>query len=171
MEILAFELESWWAPFLLALVMFMHFWFELHIASKWHRSIPGATGTACSSLPRLVLHSYFRWIPVVVKSRLDWNKSVSIPKAVLKGLKRSVDFVRKFSGTIRRKSYVYETLLPENKIKKEKIEIAGDGNDLYGCHYQVGEDFSYKIVRFDDIQKGELSSSFRELLVLHDCIK
>ena len=126
---------------------------------------------ACSSLPRLVLHSYFRWIPVVVKSRLDWNKSVSIPKAVLKGLKRSVDFVRKFSGTIRRKSYVYETLLPENKIKKEKIEIAGDGNDLYGCHYQVGEDFNYKIVRFDDIQKGELSSSFRELLVLHDCIK
>ena len=95
-------------------------------------------------------------IPKAVKSREDWDKPKSIPKAVLAGLHRSIKFVKQFSGKIRKKNYVYEALKPGNKIIDKKIEIAGDGNEIYGCYYCVGEEFMYKIIKFDEIQEGEL---------------
>ena len=54
---------------------------------------------------------------------------------------------------------------------RKYIKLAGDGNELYGAHYDVNSPFKYNIIKFEDYTNKDLSSSLRELLVLHDCVK
>ena len=51
------------------------------------------------------------------------------------------------------------------------VKLAGDGNELYRAHYDVNSPIKYKVVTFGDYADSEISSSLRELIVLHDCIK
>ena len=125
---------------------------------------------ATSMLPRLCLHSYFRWIAKVVQDRRDWDKIRNVPKSLVEGLELALHYVRKFSGKIRSKHYDYEEL-KTSKSSINTVEFAGDGNETYGAHYCVKEPFKYSIITFSDYSDIELSSSFRELLVLDDCIK
>ena len=53
---------------------------------------------------------------------------------------------------------------------RKYIKLAGDGNELYGAHYDVNSPFKYNIIKFEDYTNKDLSSSLRELLVLHDCV-
>ena len=50
------------------------------------------------------------------------------------------------------------------------ILMAGNGNSLFGAWYNVREQNRYEIVKFS-ASKVEQSSSYRELLVLHSCVK
>ena len=100
-------------------------------------------------------------------------KSETIPKALLIGLFQAVKFIRKYSGKIRPKHYDYQNYEIHN-ISRNKFKtsvLAGDGNEYYGCSYVVGAEHNYQIIKFSDIEVGDLSSSYRELLVLHDSIK
>ena len=127
----------------------------------------------CSDLPKLSLHYYFRWIAKMVQCREDWNRKLNISKQLIKGFMQAVSFVKKYSGKIRAKHYNYQTydldVVSKNRFKT--AVLAGDGNELYGCSYSVGEDYNYQIIKFSEVEGGNLSSSYRELLVLHDSIR
>ena len=109
----------------------------------------------------------------MVATRQDWDRPRNVSKALIYGLDRSIKLVRRFSGKLRRKNYVYEPLALSSSDAKcnEVVEFAGDGNEIFGWSYSVGDDFNYRIIKFTDIEEGDLSSSYRELLVLFDCIK
>ena len=42
---------------------------------------------------------------------------------------------------------------------------------MYGAYYNVREEHKYRIIKFENCEGEDLSSSHRELLVLHRCIK
>ena len=127
---------------------------------------------ATSYVPRLCCHSYFIWIARVVQQRSHWYQPKTFPSKFIKQLKRALTFAREFSGKIRRKQHSYEELKRTNQAAHEKVvKLAGDGNELYGAHYDVNRPLKYRIVIFEDYEDSDLSSSLRELIVLHDCVK
>ena len=72
---------------------------------------------------------------------------------------------------MRNKSYHYEYINSADVSYKNKpITFVGDGNEFYGAYYKVDEKYKYEILKFSGSQRT-LSSSYKELLVLHQCIK
>ena len=126
---------------------------------------------ATSYVPRLCCARYFIWVARVVTSRAHWDNKVRLPHKFIKNFKRALAFVKEFSGGVRRKKFSYEELNVEDPNGRRKyVKLAGDGNELYGAHYDVRNPFKYRIVTFEDYTDKELSSSYRELLVLQDCV-
>ena len=76
---------------------------------------------ATTMLPRLFLHSYFRWIATTVCAPDDWNASRRIPKAVIIGLRNAISAVRKYSGKVRLKNYNYEEFEVTGRQKYENM--------------------------------------------------
>ena len=127
---------------------------------------------ATSYIPRLCCHAYFIWVARVVQQRSQWHKPIMFPSKFVRQLRRALAFAREFSGQIRRKQHSYEELKQTNQaIHGKVVKLAGDGNELYGAYYDVNKPFKYRIVTFEDYEDSEVSSSLRELIVLHDCIK
>ena len=117
-------------------------------------------------------HSYFNWVAKVVVTRHHWEHKKRIPEKIIKNLKRALTFAREFSGNIRRKKHSFEELKhADQDTSKNHVKLAGDGNELYGAHYDVNSPFKYNIIKLEDYTYTDLSSSLRELLVLHDCVK
>ena len=72
---------------------------------------------------------------------------------------------------MRNKSYHYEYNNSADVFFKNKpITFVGDGNEFYGAYYKVDEKYKYEILKFSGSERT-LSSSYKELLVLHQCIK
>ena len=123
---------------------------------------------ATSYIPRLRCFKYFTWIPKVIKSDADWHSNKNFPKALIPTFKQAIEDVKRLSGTIRRKKHVYEEIKSRRRAKTQNV-FAGDGNELYGAYYNVTQPYKYSIIKFDTDE--EMSSSKRELLVLHHCVK
>ena len=128
---------------------------------------------ATSMLPRLQLWRYFGWIAKVIQHPSDWRKPVNLSKALIRDIGEALSSVKKFSGKLRLKNYSYESrTIAELKYSpsSNNILMAGDGNSLFGAWYNVREQNKYEIVKFS-ASEVEQSSSYRELLVLHSCVK
>ena len=91
------------------------------------------------------------------------------PKLLIPALKKAIKDVREFSGQIRRKHHAYKRIYPHS-ADQHTVEFAGDGNELFGAYYNVQEENKYRIIKFKNLEGENLSSSHRELLVLHRCI-
>ena len=128
---------------------------------------------AVSMLPRLQLWRYFGWIAKIVQDPPDWRRPVNISKALIQNIKSAFDSVRKYSGKLRLKNYHYEARnIADLRYVPSVSDVlmAGDGNSLYGAWYNVREQHKYEIIKFTATE-SEMSSSYRELLVLHRCVK
>ena len=125
---------------------------------------------ATSYIPRLRCHKYFSWIARTIKDDRDWRKEKRFPKALIPAFKQAIEDVKELSGQVRRKHHAYQRFHPHG-TNQHKVEFAGDGNELYGAYYNVKEKHNYRIVKFENCEGENLSSSHRELLVLHRCIK
>ena len=128
---------------------------------------------ATSMLPRLHVWQYFHWIGKIIKNDDDWNKKLKVSKTLITGIRSAFLSIVKYSGQIRLKDYHYEYFhikdIPYYPNAKDLL-IAGDGNKLYGAWYNVREKYKYEIIEFTTTQVA-MSSSYRELIVLHTCIK
>ena len=91
------------------------------------------------------------------------------PKALILAFKKAIEDVKELSGKVRRKQHVYQEIHPNPAIPYKK-EFAGDGNELFGAYYNVQETYKYRIIKYENHEGEQLSSSHRELLVLHRCI-
>ena len=89
------------------------------------------------------------------------------PKSLIPAFKKAV---KELSGQVRRKQHTYKELHLNPSIRPYQ-EFAGDGNELFGAYYNVQETHKYKIVKYKNHGGENLSSSHRELLVLHRCIQ
>ena len=86
-------------------------------------------------------------------------------------------FVKKYPGRIRPKYYYYQNFwlhnISKNKIKTsiwQKMEM--NNLDVHILlEIEKREEHNYRIFKFPDSEVEDLSSSYRELLVLHDSIK
>lgn len=128
---------------------------------------------AVSMLPRLQLWRYFGWITKTIQKPSDWGKPVNISKSLIRNIEAALCSVTKFSGKLRLKNYNYEGRnIADLRYKPgpDDILMAGDGNSLYGAWYNVKEQHKYEIIQFSATEI-EKSSSYRELLVLHSCVK
>ena len=125
---------------------------------------------ATSYIPRLCCWRYFAWSAKVVTCREDWYRVKNYPKKLIGELKRAISYVKELSGTIRHKQHAYQEIKPHSSRKNYK-EFAGDGNELYGAHFDIQNTFKYSIIQYDGYNIKEISSSFKELLVLYHCIK
>ena len=128
---------------------------------------------ATSMLPRLQLWRYFSWIAKVIQHPSDWSKPVNLSKSLIRDIGEALSSVKKFSGKLRMKNYNYESrAIADLKYNPNPNDIlmAGDGNSLFGAWYNVKEQNKYEIVKFS-APEFEQSSSYRELLVLHSCVK
>ena len=92
------------------------------------------------------------------------------PKTLIPAFKKAIEDVKELSGQVRRKHHAYKQLYPHSS-KQHKVEFAGDGNELFGAYYNVQETNKYRIIKFENAEGENLSSSHRELLVLHRCVK
>ena len=45
-----------------------------------------------------------------------------------------------------------------NNVTRKK-EFAGDGNELFGAYYDVKETYHYKIIKYENLEGEQLSSS------------
>ena len=127
---------------------------------------------ATSYVPRLCCHQYFNWIAKVVETREHWDLPKRTPGKIIKSLKRALTFAKEFSGKITRKRHSYGELKhTDHNSARRYVKLAGDGNELYGAHYDVNSPFKYNVIKFEDYTTKDLSSSLRELLVLHNCVK
>ena len=128
---------------------------------------------ATSMLPRLHVWQYFRWIGKVIKDDSDWGVKVRISESTISGIRNSFLAVVKYSGEVRLKNYHYEYFhiqdIPYYSNSKDVL-FAGDGNKLFGAWYNVKEKYKYEIIQFSTSQAA-MSSSYRELIVLHKCVK
>ena len=126
---------------------------------------------ACGILPKLHLHPYFKWIAKTITSDHIWRIPKSVSKTVIDSIKKSFDCVKRYSGRLRPKSYNYKYISStEVSYRRHVVNFTGDGNEMFGAFYQVNEENNYQIIKFSSSER-ELSSSYRELLVLHECIK
>ena len=125
---------------------------------------------ATSYIPRLRCHKYFSWIARTIKEDRDWRRQKRFPQNLIPAFKQALEDVKELSGQVRRKHHAYQRFHPHSAAQ-HKVEFAGDGNELYGAYYNVKEKHNYRIVKFDISEGEDLSSSHKELLVLHRCIK
>ena len=125
---------------------------------------------ATSYVPRLRIHKYFSWIARIIKDDRDWRKQKRFPKVLISAFKQAIEDVKKLSGQVRRKHHAYQRF-HSHSADHQQVEFAGDGNELYGAYYNVKEKHNYRIVKFENSEGENLSSSHRELLVLYRCIK
>ena len=77
-------------------------------------------------------------------------------------------FVKKYSGKIRPKYYDYQNKFKLQFWQKMEMNIL-DVHIL--LEIEKREEHNYRIFKFPDSEVEDLSSSYRELLVLHDSIK
>ena len=128
---------------------------------------------AVSMLPRLQLWRYFGWITRIIQHPSDWSKSFRVPKLLVQNIESALAFVKKFSGKLRLKNYNYEAR-DISGLKyypsSNDVLMAGDGNSLFGAWYNVKEKNKYEVIKFS-ASELEQSSSYRELSVLHRCVK
>ena len=128
---------------------------------------------ATSMLPRLQIWPYFKWIVKVIKTDLDWKRKFNISKSIKDCMSKALLSIRKYSGEIRLKDYNYKYVniadLPYYPNKKDTL-MAGDGNELYGAWYNVKKQEKYEIIKFQASEACK-SSSYKELLVFHSCVK
>ena len=126
---------------------------------------------ACGLLPRLCLYPYFKWIGKVITNDRSWSIPRRVSKSIFNAIVKSLDYVKKYSGKLRSKSYHYKYINSvEVPFNNRQVHFVGDGNEFYGAYYKLDEKFKYKLIKFSDSERT-LSSSYRELLVLHQCIK
>ena len=128
---------------------------------------------ATSMLPRLQLWRYFGWIARTIQSPSNWRKPENVSRALIQNIGAALDSVKNFSGKLRLKNYNYQARnITDLKYdpSSNDIFIAGDGNSLFGAWYNVRQQNNYEIVSFT-APESEQSSSYRELLVLHSCVK
>ena len=125
---------------------------------------------ATTYIPRLCCYRYFTWVAKTVTRADKWHKPVQFPKKMIEDFKKAISYVRELSGIIRRKKHVYKELHPKYPPRKY-AEYAGDGNELYGAYFSVQDPFKYRIIQYEGYDVKEVSSSFKELLVLYRCIK
>ena len=121
---------------------------------------------ATTYVPRLRCHKYFSWLSKVIKTDKDWKTELHFPKPLITAFKKAVQDVKEFSGKVRRRRYNYKTIHPDQSVPCEK-EFAGDGNELLGAYYSVEEPHHFKIVKYENSEGEQLSSTHRELLVLN----
>ena len=124
---------------------------------------------ATTYAPRLRCHKYFSWLSKVIKTDKDWKNELHFPKSLITAFKKAIQDVREFSGKVRRRRYNYKEIHPDQPVPCEK-EFAGDGNELLGAYYSVEEPHHFKIVKYENSEGEQLSSTHRELLVLNRCI-
>ena len=125
---------------------------------------------ATSYIPRLCCYRYFTWVAKVVTEKAKWYQEAKFPKKLIADLRRALSYIKELSGNIRHKKHVYKELSPQSP-KKNSSEYAGDGNELYGAYFNIQDPFKYSIIQYGEYNSKELSSSFRELLVLYHCVK
>ena len=125
---------------------------------------------ATSYIPRLCCFRYFTWIAKVITRREDWHTAKRYPKKLIKDFRLAITYVKELSGNIRHKKHVYKEINPNSPLKNYQ-EYAGDGNEMFGAHFNIQDQFKYSIISYEGYDPKELSSSFRELLVLYHCIK
>ena len=123
---------------------------------------------ATSYIPRLRCFSYFIWIARTIHQDSDWRMNKGFPKRLISDLKKAVENVKEFSGTIRRKKHKYEEIQGQY-TDQIRTNFAGDGNELYGAYYSVKQPCKYAVIKFNTDE--DASSSMRELLVLYHCVK
>ena len=124
---------------------------------------------ACGILPKLHLFPYFKWIRNTITSDAVWKSPRNISKQLIKSITKSFETVRKYSGKLRPKDYHYK-YIDKSKVHIKKVQFVGDGNEYFGAYYKLDEENKYKIIQFSGSDQM-LSSSYRELLVLHQCVK
>ena len=125
---------------------------------------------ATSYIPRLCCGRYFIWTAKVITCRQDWHITKRFPRTMIQDLRRALSYAKELSGTIRHKQHVYKefNVYP---LRKNYKEYAGDGNELCGAYFDVQDPFKYSIIHYEGYDVREISSSFKELLVLFHCIK
>ena len=126
---------------------------------------------ACGILPKLHLYPYFKWIAKSITIDSDWRIPKSVSTTVINSIRKSFHCVKKYLGTLRHKNYDYKYInSTEVQYKKKQVKFTGDGNECFGAFYKINEENNYQLIQFSSSER-ELSSSYRELLVLHQCIK
>ena len=91
------------------------------------------------------------------------------PRSLITAFKKAIEDVKELSGKVRRKKHAYQEIHPDHSTPYTE-EFAGDGNELFGAYYSVQDTYQYKIIKYENLEGEQLSSSHRELLVLNRCI-